>query len=56
MIVRVFQAVAVTLALIGWIVYQMVVRKKRFFDLKDDILAIIFFATVWFGLVYLMAK
>lgn len=56
MIVRLFQAIAITIALIGWIVYQMVIRKKRFFELKDDILAIIFFATVWFGLVYFMTK
>ena len=56
MIVRLFQAIAVTIALTGWIIYQMIFRKKRFFELKDDILAIIFFATVWFGLVYFMTK
>jgi len=56
MYVRLFQAIAVTVAFIGWIIYQMVVRKKRFFELKDDMLAIVFFATVWFGLVYFMCK
>jgi hypothetical protein len=56
MYIRLIQAIAITAAFAGWIIYQMVVRKKRFFQLKDDILAIIFFATVWFGLAYFMSR
>ena len=54
MYVRAIQAIAITAAFAGWIIYQMVIRKKRFFQLKDDILAIVFFATIWFGIIYLL--
>jgi hypothetical protein len=56
MYVRLIQAIAITAAFAGWIIYQMVVRKKRFFQLKDDILAIAFFATIWFGIFYLLVR
>jgi hypothetical protein len=49
---RFIQAVLLFIAFIGWIVYQLVIRKKRLAELSNDILAIVFFAAVWFGLCY----
>ncbi|OQP53912.1 hypothetical protein A4D02_19650 [Niastella koreensis] len=56
MYVRLIQAVFITIAFVGWIVYQMAVRKKRFSEISNDILAIVFFAAVWIGLCYWLLK
>jgi len=56
MYVRLIQAIAITAAFTGWIIYQMVVRKKRFFEIKDEVLFIAFFATVWLGIFHLLTN
>ena len=51
---RLIQAVFVSVAFIGWVAFQLLVRKKRFAEISNDILAIIFFVAVWFGICYWM--
>ena len=52
MYVRLIQAVFISLAFIGWAVYQLLIRKKRFGEIANDVMAIVFFVAVWFGLCY----
>jgi hypothetical protein len=52
MYVRLIQAVFISVAFVGWVVYQLAIRKKRFSEISNDILAIVFFVAVWFGLCY----
>ena len=49
---RLIQAVFISIAFVGWVVYQLAIRKKRFSEISNDILAIVFFVAVWFGLCY----
>lgn len=44
----------VPLALIGWIGFQMVLKKKSFRELKRDIFATIFLAVVYLMFFYLI--
>jgi hypothetical protein len=53
---RLLQAVCITLALIGWVIYQMAVKKKTLASLQHDILAIVFFAAVWLGIYYFLIR
>lgn len=46
MYVRLIQAIFISIALIGWVVYQLAIRKKRFSEISNDVLAIVFFAAV----------
>jgi hypothetical protein len=54
MAVRVIQAVFITIALAGWVLYQLLIRKKRFAQITNEVMFIVFFAAVWFGIVYFM--
>lgn len=49
---RLIQAVFISAALIGWVVFQLFIRKKRLSEISNDIMAIVFFVAVWFGLCY----
>jgi hypothetical protein len=40
------------LAFIGWIIYQLIFKKKRFTELINDILFILFFLAIWIGIYY----
>jgi hypothetical protein len=51
MYIRLIQAVFISMAFVGWVVYQLAIRKKRFSEISNDVLAIVFFVAVWFGLV-----
>ncbi len=42
--------------LIGWIVYQAVIRKRAWADLQDDALAVVFFVGAWIGLAYFFTR
>ncbi len=44
--------VAVPLAFIGWILFQLFVKKKRLRDLQGDILTIVAFLLVWASLIW----
>jgi hypothetical protein len=49
---RLIQAIFISIALAGWIVYQLMIRKKRFSEISNDVLAIAFFVAVWVGICY----
>jgi hypothetical protein len=49
---RFIQAIFISIAFIGWIGYQLMIRKKRFSEITNDVMAIAFFVAVWFGLIY----
>jgi hypothetical protein len=49
---RVIQALFISVAFIGWTLYQLLIRKKRFSDISSDVMAIVFFVMVWAALVY----
>jgi len=49
---RLIQAVFISIAFAGWVIYQLAVCKKRFSEISSDVLAIVFFVAVWFGLCY----
>ena len=44
--------VAVPLAFIGWILFQLFVKKKRLGDLQNDILTICAFLLIWALLIW----
>ena len=56
MYVRLIQAIFISIAFVGWIAYQLLVRKKRFSEISGDVMAIVFFIAVWVGLVYWLSK
>lgn len=39
--------------LVGWLLFQIIIKKRRLVDLRDDALAIVFFVAVWIGVAYL---
>lgn len=49
---RLIQAIFISIAFVGWILYQLLIRKKRFLEISNDVMAIVFFIAVWAGLVY----
>lgn len=42
------------IALVGWIVYQLIIKKKKFGDLQGDLLMVICLIGVWVALSYFM--
>lgn len=44
--------VAVPLAFVSWIMYQLVVKKKRFRELQNDLLTIAVFLVIWAVLIW----
>ena len=51
---KLIQAICIAIAMIGWLIYQMVIKKKPFASIQHDALAIIFFIAVWFGIYYFL--
>jgi len=39
--------------LAGWVFYQAIIKKRKWADLKGDVLAVLFFVAVWIGVAYL---
>lgn len=54
MFFRMFQALGISVAFVGWLIYQLAIKKKRLGELTNDILAIVFFVGVWLGIFYLL--
>jgi drug/metabolite transporter (DMT)-like permease len=42
----------VALALIGWVIYQVLIKKKRLAEISTEILFIVFFIGVWAAIYY----
>jgi hypothetical protein len=40
------------LALIGWILFQILIRRKKISEIVNEVLFIIFFIAVWLGIYY----
>ncbi len=49
---RLLQAIVLSVAFIGWVIYQMVFKKRSLASLQGDIMAILFFMAVWLGIYY----
>ena len=43
----------VSVLLIVWVFYQAMIKKRKWADLKGDVLAVLFFVAVWIGIAYL---
>lgn len=43
---------AVPLFLVGYLLFQLLVKKKTFADIQTDILYVLFFSVVYLGLYY----
>jgi hypothetical protein len=52
MFIRMFQALMISIAFGGWIIYQLFIRKKKFMEISNDVIAIVFFIGVWLGIYY----
>jgi len=46
------QAMLALIAFTGYLLYQLIVKKKKIKELTNDILAICFFAGIWFAIYY----
>jgi hypothetical protein len=46
--------VLLSVVLVGWILYQLLFKKKKLGDLQGDILAVVCFVCVWVALSYLI--
>jgi hypothetical protein len=42
--------------MIGWVVYQMAIKKKKWKDVQDDALACCVFAVVWILIAYFISN
>ena len=49
---RFIQAIVAFVAFIGYILYQLFIKRKRLAELKNDLIAIGFFALVWGSIYY----
>lgn len=47
---------AVPLFLIGYLLFQLLVKKKRIAEIQTDILYVFFFSAVYLGLYYFLSK
>ena len=54
MFVRAFQAIAISIAFVGWLIYQLAIKKKRLSEITNDIFAIVFFVAIWMGIFYFL--
>ncbi|WP_153825437.1 hypothetical protein [Niastella caeni] len=48
---RFIQAIFLCIVLIGWVAYQILIRKKPVAQINDDVMMIAFFIAVWTGIV-----
>ena len=49
---RAYSYIALGLVLSGWVFYQMAFKKKKFGQLKNEILFILFFVGIWLAIYY----
>lgn len=51
---KIIQATILSLSLIGWVLYMLLVKKKAFKEIRHDFFAILFFMACWIGIYYWM--
>ena len=44
----------VPIAFVSWVFYQLIIKKKKFEGIKNDLLVIVVFLIVWFVLIGLV--
>lgn len=42
--------------MIGWVLYQLVIKRKKWASVQDDALACFVFACVWIAIAYMIAS
>ena len=47
---RVIIALLMAIAFVGWILFQLLIRKKRGSEINNEVMFVAFFITVWIGL------
>lgn len=47
-----FRFLLPTIALIGWIFYQAIIKKRKWKSLQNDALAVVLFVSVWVSLTF----
>lgn len=50
---RAYAYILPCLALIGWVIYQLVARKKTFSEIRNEILFILFLIGIWAAIYYI---
>jgi hypothetical protein len=53
MAARVIIALLMAIAFVGWILFQLLIRKKRGADINNEVMFVAFFIAVWVGLTLL---
>jgi hypothetical protein len=48
----IFRFLLPTIALIGWIFYQAIIKKRKWKSLQNDALAVALFAGIWLALTF----
>jgi len=49
---RAYGYILVAIALIGWVIYQLAIKKKKAGQLKNEITFILFFTGLWVAIYY----
>jgi len=45
---------AIPIALVGWLIYQLIAKQKKWSDIRHDAVVILIFCGIWILLAYLM--
>jgi len=49
-----FRFFAIPLALVAWLIYQIIAKNKKWKDIRHDVVVILIFCGTWMFLAYLM--
>ncbi len=44
--------ILINFLLVGWLFYQLLYKRKKWREIKDDAMAVLFFVCVWTGIAY----
>jgi hypothetical protein len=50
------RAVATPLAFVGWILFQLLAKKKKFSEIEGDVKVIAFFLAVWVVIYFMILR
>jgi len=50
------RTIATPLAMIGWILFQLLIKKKKFSEIEGDVRVIAFFLVVWLVIYFLLLR
>jgi len=46
----------ISLLLIGWVLYQFIIKRKKWAAMANDVIAVAFFVVVWIALAYIFTN